>query len=260
MNEHVEIALEASKRAGEEILKHYRQVVLTEKKQDGSPVTIADKRSHQALSQILSGTALPIVSEEGDELFPQANEYWLVDPLDGTKDFIAQNGEFTVNIAQMRNGLPVLGVVSALALGETYLGIASIGSWRINQSGQEPLSKTGRDEQTRIATSRFHDHPAVESFARLNQIKNKIMIGSALKYCYLASDRAEVFPRLVGSSEWDTAAGQVILESVGGKVLYWSSCKRLEYGKAKRRNGALLGFRSPYGVVDFSNAPLENLE
>jgi 3'(2'), 5'-bisphosphate nucleotidase len=245
------LALEAAQEAGDAIMRHYRQTLPLQHKQDGSPLTLADRAAHQVIVEHLAHSDLVVVSEEGEDLHLAAERYWLVDPLDGTKDFLAGNGEFTVNIALVDQGRPVLGVVLAPAIHTLYWGAEGMGAWRIQEGVEEALSVHSRSALLRMAVSRFHDHPDVDVFAAQNAIAERVAIGSALKYGLLAAAEVDVFPRLVGSSEWDTAAGQAVLEAAGGQVLDWHTGQALHYGKPGRRNPRLLALRAPYRREEF---------
>lgn len=247
----LQMAITAARLAGDAILGHYQRVELVELKGDGSPLTLADMAAHRVIIDVLGRSGIPVVSEESSDLHMDAVRYWLVDPLDGTKDFIAANHEFTVNIALIENARPVLGVVLAPALDEMYAGGPGIGSWCEKSGLRLDCSPMARSALCRMAVSRFHDHPDVEVFAAANGIRDWVAMGSALKYGRLATAEVDVFPRLVGSSEWDTAAGQAVLEGVGGQVLDWDTGSPLRYGKARRRNPRLLSIRAPYIYTDF---------
>jgi 3'(2'), 5'-bisphosphate nucleotidase len=251
INKLCDLAIEAAHIASRVILEYYLINDQFEFKNDCSPLTRADQSSDQAITCVLSKSGLPIVSEEGGDLLISERSYWLVDPLDGTKDFLAGNDEFTVNVAFVNEGRPVLGVILAPALNELYVGIAGKGSWSEKFGRRLNCKPVEKSSSCRMAVSRFHDHPDVEFFAKTNKIKDRVAIGSALKYGRLSNAEVDIFPRLVGSSEWDTAAGQVILEGAGGSVLDWSTGQSLEYGKPKRRNPRLLAMRSPYSYHDF---------
>lgn len=237
--------------AGDLIIGHYEKSEIIEIKKDGSPLTRADKDSHELIIKELKGSNFPVVSEESSDLHMGARKYWLVDPLDGTKDFIAANHEFSVNIALIEDERPLLGVVYAPALQELYAGGVGLPSWIERHGRRHPCQEKPKSEICRLAVSRFHDHPDIAKFAIANGINEYVAIGSALKYARLATAEVDVFPRLVGSSEWDTAAGQAVLEGAGGKVLDWSTGKSLRYGKPFRRNPRLLSMRTPYTLSDF---------
>lgn len=247
----LEQAHEAAREAGVAIMRYYPQSLTVQYKQDGSPLTLADQAAHRVIADCLVGSGLVVVSEEGEDLHLAAERYWLVDPLDGTKDFLAGNGEFTVNIALIDQGRPVLGVVFAPAINTIYWGGAGMGAWRTREGIVETMSARTRSDSLKLAVSRFHDHPDVDIFAAQNGIEERVAIGSALKYGLLATGEVDVFPRLVGSSEWDTAAGQAVLEAAGGQVLDWHTGKALQYGKPRRRNPRLLALRAPYRQEEF---------
>jgi len=251
MRDLVEQAIDAAYQAGEVIIQYYQQPVEVGIKKDDSPLTAADQAAHSVITECLTGSQIAIVSEEGDDLHMAEERYWIVDPLDGTKDFLAGNGEFTVNIALIVQNIPVFGVVLAPAIGELYWGAHELGAWRDRNGVLQQLLSKERKSTMRMAVSRFHDHPDVDVFAEGNSVKERVAVGSALKYGLLAAGEVDVFPRLVGSSEWDTAAGQAVLEAAGGKVLDWHTGEALRYGKANRRNPRLLSFRSPYTRGEF---------
>lgn len=251
MDKLLALALEAARLAGNAILSHYQQPLSVAHKQDGSPLTLADQAAHLAIVRHLAHSGVTIVSEEGEDLHLDAERYWLVDPLDGTKDFLAGNGEFTVNIAVVDQGQPVLGVVFAPVLGDLYWGAKDLGAWRVRNGAETALLPQSQSPACRMAVSRFHDHRDVDVFVTMNEIEQRVAIGSALKYGLLAAAEVDVFPRLVGSSEWDTAAGQAVLEAAGGQVLDWQTGKTLHYGKPRRRNPRLLALRAPYCREEF---------
>ncbi len=252
MDRLLKLAIDAVQLSGRSILMHYQKTLTVDYKHDGSPLTLADQASHHTIVRYLAGSGVVVVSEEGGDLHLDAGRYWLVDPLDGTKDFLAGNGEFTVNIALVEHGMPVLGVVFAPAVGELYWGAGRLGAWRLRDGRVTALLPQNQAPAVRMAVSRFHDHPDVDVFVSQNGIDQRVAIGSALKYGLLAAAEVDVFPRLVGSSEWDTAAGQAVLEAAGGQVLDWHTGKTLQYGKPRRRNPRLLALRSPYRLDEFN--------
>lgn len=251
MHELKNLAIMAARISGAQILKFYGKNSEVELKYDRSPLTLADKVAHREIKRILLTSGLPVVSEEGEDLCLDAKTYWLVDPLDGTKDFLFKDDEFTVNIALIDNGRPLLGIIFAPAKDDLYWGGFGIGAWRVFRGSTSELHPQLRSPFVRMAKSRFHDHPDVNFFAIQNNIKNAIPIGSALKFGFLAIAEVDVIPRLVGSSEWDTAAGQAILEVLGGAILNWHTGQSLSYGKPKRRNPRFLALRSPYLINEF---------
>lgn len=148
-----DLARLAARQAGDVIMAHYSRGDEIRVKGDGSPLTLADEAAHQAIAAVLGASNIPVVSEEGNQLFMEAQRYWLVDPLDGTKDFIAANDEFTVNIALIEDYFPVLGVVYAPALNEMYAGIAGTGSCRIKGNHRTDLAPLPRSPVCRMAAS-----------------------------------------------------------------------------------------------------------
>ena len=247
----LELAIDAARQAGEVILEFYHRNLTVEHKGDGSPLTQADCASHVVIFGRLQETGMPVVSEERADLHLMAERYWLVDPLDGTKDFLAGNDEFTVNIALVESQRPALGVVFAPALDELYVGMPKEAAWCVKAGVRSECVAGEKAACLRMAVSRFHSHSDVEVFVEANHIGERVAIGSALKYGRLALGAVDVFPRLVGSSEWDTAAGQAVLEAAGGRVLDWHTGEQLLYGKLKRRNPRLLALRAPYRFADF---------
>jgi len=217
--------------AGTEILDVYASDFDFETKGDGSPLTLADQRANDLIETRLKALTpdIPILSEE---TFDQVGEqrltwprYWLVDPLDGTKEFIKRNGEFTVNIALIENGISVMGVVYAPVLDELYFAAAGQGAFK-QQAGEEvrPIRCRPLDSDTvTVVASRSHLSDEVKQFVasvetRVRQVE-LISMGSSLKLCLVADGRADFYPRLGLTSEWDTAAAQCIVEVAGGRVI-----------------------------------------
>ena len=248
---HLKLATDTARAAGNAIMCFYKQENHVAFKQDGSPLTLADRAAHVVITNCLASSKIPCVSEEGKDRFLNKTQYWLVDPLDGTKDFLSGNDEFTVNIALVEKNRPVLGIVYAPALDELYAGSVEHPAHLMKAGFATRYCSTEKSISLRATVSRFHDHPDVSVFAASNEVGELIPTGSSLKYARLAFGKADVFPRLVGSSEWDTAAGQAVLESAGGSVLNWHTGKPLSYGKKLRRNPRLISFRAPYQFNDF---------
>lgn len=224
--------LELCRQAGSEILKIYNQSQAVEviRKADSSPVTEADFVSHRVLADGLGKLldSVPILSEEGEpvpyEQRRQWQRYWLIDPLDGTKEFINRNGEFTVNVALVEQGVPVLGVVYVPVLELAYLGLKGNGAWKLDSTGLHPINTRKLGGGTfAVVASRRHGAEAVgELLTKLEKVFGKVEtrnMGSSLKLCLVAEGEADLYPRLAPTSEWDTAAAQAIVESAGGQVL-----------------------------------------
>lgn len=217
-----------ARRAGDAILEVYRSADFGEtRKADDSPLTLADLRSHQIIVEALAALtpSVPILSEEAaDVSFEDRSRWachWLVDPLDGTKEFLARNGEFTVNIALVAHHAPVLGVVGVPARDTIYTGLEGAGATRI--SGHEPAVpiqvQVPAAACARVVGSRSHRGDSLDAFlARLGP-HELVPTGSALKFCVVAEGGADVYPRLGPTSEWDTAAAQAVLCAAGGAVV-----------------------------------------
>ncbi|MBK3869060.1 3'(2'),5'-bisphosphate nucleotidase CysQ [Pseudomonas stutzeri] len=219
------------RQAGEVILPHWRSELVVEAKADESPVTAADMAAHHVLLDGLMALdgSIPVLSEE-DCVVPLAERaswtrWWLVDPLDGTKEFIAGSEEFTVNVALIEQGEVRFGVVGIPASGRCYYGGRDFGAWRSEASGAaQPLRvrQQSADAFTVVA-SRRHSSPSQEQLlGRLRQRFGELAlanVGSSLKFCLLAEGAADCYPRLAPTSQWDTAAAQGVLEGAGGEVL-----------------------------------------
>jgi 3'(2'), 5'-bisphosphate nucleotidase len=233
--------------AGEAILEVYEQYedVQVEKKSDDSPLTLADKRSNEVICQYLQEEYpdIPIISEENREVAYELRKayswFWLVDPLDGTKEFIKRNGEFTVNIALVHHGQPVFGVVHAPCLQETYYGGEGIGAFRIKEGKKEalkPATFSMEDPGLNAVCSRSHLNEATQAFLDKMNDPSKVSKGSSLKFLMLATGEAHVYPRLAPTMEWDTGAAQAVLEAAGGTVVDYDSCLPLRYNKENLLN------------------------
>jgi len=240
----VEALIAAARRAGEAILEVYSQDFCVQFKADDSPLTLADQRSHEIIAEELErlGPAIPIVSEEAPLAPFQVRQswpyFWLVDPLDGTKEFVARTGEFTVNLALVHRNEPVFGLVYAPALNCLYYAAKNQGSFRIDLTGTTRIDKDELKEEIDeliIISSRSHPSPSLSEFIeRQRHRHNRVRIvsaGSALKFCLVAEGRAHVYPRLGPTREWDTAAAQVVATEAGKQVLEYESGQALSYNK-----------------------------
>jgi len=243
-----------ARRAGEEILEVYGTDFEARAKADESPLTEADLRAHRLIESELGRLTpgLPVLSEESaDQIsWEQRRDwqrYWLVDPLDGTKEFVARNGEFTVNIALIEGSRPVLGVVHIPVSGVTYSGAPGQGAWR-EADGRPPLPISVRRIAAvplRVLGSRSHNSPKLA--ARLDAMgpHQFIPAGSSIKLCLVADGSADLYPRLGGSSEWDIAAGQAIVEAAGGQVVSLVDGLALRYSKQDLLNPNFLAYGDP---------------
>jgi len=266
-------ALLAAKRAGEAILEVYNSDFAVERKDDNSPLTLADKRSHEIIMNDLRKTVaiknskhthnnltLPILSEEGRDIPYDERKgweyFWLVDPLDGTKEFIKRNGEFTVNIALIHKNNPVLGIIYVPVKDTFYFAAIDIGAYKLTNSKivtgklsmKELLDKSQRlpisinDKKASLTIIGSRSHATKEFSEFIEHIKEKhgevelVSAGSSLKFCLVAEGIADVYPRFGPTMEWDTAAGQAIVEQVEGRVIDIQTKEPLRYNKRNLLN------------------------
>jgi len=200
-------------------------------KADNSPLTKADIVSHELIEKCLSSiSSYPIISEESDNFYTKESKYWLVDPLDGTKEFISKNGEFTINIALIENRYPTLGYVHSPIKKTLYVGGLNKGAFKVIDSNIEEVSVSPSQDPIRIVASRNHLNEETKKF--ISQFKSYTLLqaGSSIKLCMIAEGSADIYPRLAPTSEWDTAAAQAIVEGAGGNVRDLNN-ERLAYQK-----------------------------
>ncbi|MDB5612521.1 MAG: cysQ [Devosia sp.] len=242
------LVLEAAIAAAQVILDVYARPITAVSKADGSPVTEADAAAEAIILEYLRPTGIPVLGEESVAagIIPTLGErYFVVDPLDGTKEFIKRNGEFTVNIALVEHGVPVMGVVLAPVTGETFIGDPS-GAWFCNTLNGVVSERTriavALDERLRIVASRSHGHAALAQLCQTLDVEADVSVGSSLKFCLLARGDAQLYPRFTPTCEWDTAAGQAVLEAAGGAVVTLDG-ERMRYGKHN------VAFLNPYFVA-----------
>lgn len=238
--EPLDVMIRAALAAGELIREIYEQPIEVIKKADGSPVTQADKAAEDIIIALLEPLGLPVLGEESVAagIIPELGDrFFVVDPLDGTKEFIKRNGEFTVNIALVEDGRPTHGVVTAPALGKGFAG-GPDGAMRFeisNRTAQAfmPLRVAGSGVMNVVA-SRSHGHEALATLCDEMAVVDDVSVGSSLKFCLLAEGAARLYPRFTPTCEWDTAAGQAVLEAAGGGV--WTlDGSPLAYGKSDAR-------------------------
>ena len=219
--------IELARRAGDAILEVYGTEFEVTEKDDASPLTRADLAAHRIITRGLDrrDPHTPVISEEGGlpdfELRRGWSRYWLVDPLDGTKEFVSRNGEFTVNIALVEDHRPVFGVVHVPVSGVTYVGEAGRGAVRIvGDAAPEPIRVSDETPaRARVVGSRSHASDAVSDWLAAIGEHELVPMGSSLKFCVVAEGGADVYPRLGPTSEWDTAAAQAVVEAAGGRVV-----------------------------------------
>lgn len=216
-----------AKQASEKILEIYNTEFDVVSKEDNTPLTEADMAAHHVISDGLTELTpdIPILSEESADISfeqrKQWRQYWLVDPLDGTREFVKRNGEFTVNIALIRDHQPVLGVIHAPVTGVCYFANQTEGSFK-QLPGQAPVKISTRRKQsdrTLVAGSRSHRGSSLNKFLDKIGEYDIVSMGSSLKSCLVAEGRVDIYPRLGPTSEWDTAAAQCIVENAGGQIL-----------------------------------------
>ena len=234
-----------ARQAGDIILKYYNSIGLNiDIKSDGSPVTNADISSEKLIvSKLKKDFSYPVVTEETPLKYSERKkwkEYWLVDPLDGTEDFINKNNEFTVNIALIRNRHPVLGIVFAPALNLMYTGSLNGGS----KKNGTPICNRSNRRNLIAADSRQNSTAETKKFLSLNNISKILKIGSSLKLCSLAEGLIDVYPRFNGTKEWDTAAAHVICKEAGCKILDIKTRKNLIYNKESIKNNFFIASRN----------------
>ena len=274
--------LQAVYAAGAAILEVYgRADFSVEHKADDSPLTAADRAAHEVLDAALRATPFPILSEEGRSIpYSERSQWsalWVVDPLDGTKEFIKRNGEFTVNVALVHQGIPVFGIVFAPVLGWVFLGHSTLGAFyaesaltwselrarpAVRVADQENYTKPLPGSPLRVVASRSHNSLETEALLAHWEEKfgpvERVSMGSSLKLCWVALGKAEAYPRLAPTMEWDTAAGQAFAESAGCSVRVvkraedgtFSLEERLRYNRPDLLNPWFLVCGAPYLCAD----------
>lgn len=256
----IDIAIKAALLAGEKIMEVYASGDFgTEHKEDFTPITIADRQAHQTIATILQDTRLPLLSEEGIHLPYDERKhwtsFWLVDPLDGTKEFIKRNGEFTVNIALIENSSPVAGIIYAPVTQELHVGIVGSGAWKMknpktNCTFQQmtdkgiSLPEVHEAHPFTVAISRSHlDQPTttyLEALKKLHPEMQMKRIGSSLKFCLIAEGAADCYPRFGPIMEWDTAAGHALVKAVGKNVYLMDQTTEIIYNKENLKNPSFI--------------------
>jgi 3'(2'), 5'-bisphosphate nucleotidase len=223
----VEPVVATAERAGAAILEVYATEFDVEAKDDDSPLTQADMAAHRCILQGLRDLTpdMPVISEESGlpdfDYRRRWPRYWLVDPLDGTREFVKRNGEFTVNIALVEGHRPVLGVVHVPVMGKTYIGCAGRGAERRSGGGERQVLSVALESASpvRVVGSRSHRGASLDGFLEKLGDFEMVPMGSSLKFCVVAEGAADVYPRMGPTSEWDTAAAQAVVEQAGGAVL-----------------------------------------
>ena len=255
ISELLDLAMEAALQAGKVIMQVYEtEDFSVDMKSDLSPLTKADTLSHQVISDLLLISQLPVLSEEGKtidfEVRKNWDYYWMVDPLDGTKEFIKRNGEFTVNIALMKGESPVAGVIYAPVLETLYYGSQETGAYKVDRGVKTLIQNIDKLELqdllvkdiVTVVASRSHNTPETDEFIS-NFKKSKLQsMGSSLKFMLLADRSADIYPRLAPTMEWDTAAAHAILNAINKKVYKTDLTTELVYNKADLLNPSFVAF------------------
>lgn len=258
------LAIRAALNAGTEILQVYEQGEYElNYKEDRSPLTLADQRAHYVIKRLLSESGFPVLSEEGQvipyEERKQWKQFWLVDPLDGTKEFIKKNGEFTVNIALVQDRFPVLGVIYAPVKRVIYFASTSIGSYKkeevadnkeikhidqwIGNAVRLPHAARKNNHYVVVASRSHQDEQTLQYIKNLENAGLSceiVSMGSSFKICMVAEGLADEYPRFGPTMEWDTAAGQAIAEAAGCQFLQYPTMTRFFYNKENLRNPSFL--------------------
>lgn len=249
-NELLSVAIKAAEAASFEILDVYNSGDFNvEAKDDNSPLTRADKRSHECIVEFLKETGIPILSEEGRDIPYEERKHWkqlwVVDPLDGTKEFIKRNGEFTVNIALVENQKPILGVVVVPVTGQVFYGAKGSGAFlRHGNLTSELRAKEKIDLNTegiKVVASRSHLNEETSSF--IASLNNPVLVskGSSLKFMLLAEGKADIYPRFAPTMEWDTAAAHAVINQIGINVFQKNSeDEELFYNKENLLNPSFI--------------------
>lgn len=261
IDELLKIAIKAAVNAGKEIIEIYKNDFDVELKNDNSPLTLADKNANNIINLYLIKTNIPIISEENKQTdYSIRKEWdlcWIVDPLDGTKEFIKKNGEFTVNIALIKNNKPILGIIYVPVTKELFYGNSDtkkaykltvneyFDSDELYSQSDEIFRIPNQDQNhLRIVGSRSHMNKETEEFVRsMEKQNNKVNIvskGSSLKFCIVAEGKADIYPRFAPTMEWDTAAGHAICNAVGIQIIDKNTNKELLYNKENLLNPSFI--------------------
>ena len=250
------IAVRAALKAGMRIMNVYTDPnsdFEIERKADNSPLTIADRKAHEVIAETLASTPYPVLSEEGKK-FPyenrkEWNELWIVDPLDGTKEFIKRNGEFTVNIAYVKNGVPEAGVIYIPVKKELFIADCEFGAYKLSDVVSIDDSETidnlmnrgvrlpHAEQRSNFVVVASRSHLSTETEAFIEEMKKEhenvetLSSGSSLKLCLIAEGKADVYPRFAPTMEWDTAAGHAIIRAAGKEVYHTDGVEPLHYNK-----------------------------
>jgi 3'(2'), 5'-bisphosphate nucleotidase len=265
----IDFLVDLAIKAGRAILDVYRTDFSVNRKEDLSPLTLADMQSHRIILDGLNSRYphIPVVSEEGRpvpyDVRRNWTRFWLVDPLDGTREFVKRNGEFTVNIALVEGTLPVLGLIYIPVAERLFFGDCREGCWEISGGQRRALrvSEPSAEHRLRVVKSRSHPSRGLDTLLELLPDYEVVKRGSALKFCALAAGEADFYPRTGPTSEWDTAAGQAIVTAAGGVVVDFEGSP-FPYNKPNIENGPFLAASSYHwlkrtGLLDRARSLME---
>ena len=233
--------------AGNEIMKIYNQSSIAsmeiEYKNDNSPLTLADKKSNESICSSLNNLypEIPILSEEGAKIPYQDRKewkrFWLIDPIDGTKEFIKKNGEFTINIGLIENQRPVLGIVYAPVLKKYWIGSKKDGAFKLENGIQEKIEVNKKSSYpVKVVASRSHKSLKLDDFLSNLEDYKIISMGSSIKICLVAEGTADIYPRLAPTMEWDTAAAHAVLKYANGSLIDTSTNREMKYNRKNLKN------------------------
>ena len=252
-----EFVVDVARHASSAIMEIYGCASIThDQKEDGSPVSEADVAAAVVIENMLGKTGVPVVCEEGALPSIQGHPlYWLVDPLDGTKEFLARNGEFSVNIALVSGEEPVVGVIAIPVTGEVYVGVKGKGAERWMNDDRSVITNTRSSTSYIAASSRSYGSPEIDAWLERFGAGERLRCGSAIKFCRLAEGKADLYLRLGRTMEWDTAAGQVIIEESGCRLVTLPDQTRLRYGKPTFANSDFVALRADIILPDTDVRP-----
>jgi len=238
----IDICSQAGKKILEIYQKSDKKYMEIEYKSDNSPLTLADRKSHEIICSSLKKNYpdIPILSEEGSEIAyherKKWNRFWLIDPIDGTKEFIKKNGEFTINIALIEQNTPILGIVYAPVLKKYWYG-SKEGSFSLQYGALKKIQvNNDLNDTIKVVASRSHSNALLQDF--LNSIDNYelISMGSSLKICLIADGNADIYPRLAPTMEWDTAAAHAVLKFANGNLIDLNTKSEMKYNRKNLKN------------------------
>lgn len=231
--------------AGAVVMRHYEEGATARIKADRSPVTDADEEAEKLILAELAATfpGVPVVAEEeaaAGRVVDAGRHFFLVDPVDGTKEFIRRSGEFTVNIGEVVDGVPVAGVVFAPAIGRLFVGAAGEGAFELSGDMLREIATRAPEPDGLVAiSSKSHPDTKTDALLKTLTIKGHVNAGSSLKFCLVATGEADIYPRAGKTMEWDTAAGHAVLAAAGGSVTDWDG-QPFRYGKPGFHNTAFI--------------------